>query len=189
MRRQMRRFQMRFTESWNESDDTKSLRPNAGGAFASPRSRELFYVADPAWAASHAMSKKRVIVAAVGQKGVTYGVSSHGDGTNMPRQLLELVATSKADSWTLTRGGAVASFSACHRSFRLLEHFVERAEALRDSMPNVGIGIAEGRLNRQFDWFGLKRDFRIDPNAEQRALANVQNDQTYRQVFDELRAA
>ena len=135
------------------------------------------------------MSKKRVIVAAVGEKGVTYGMSSCGDGTSMPQEFLDLVATSKADSWTLTGGGAVASFRASHRSFRLLERFVQRAEALRESLPRVGIGIAEGWLDAQFDWFGLKHDWRIAPHAEQRALANVQDEQTYRHVFDELRVA
>ena len=51
------------------------------------------------------MHKKRIIIAAVGEKGVNYG-NDH----NMPKEFLELVSTSRADSWTLTRGGAIAYF-------------------------------------------------------------------------------
>ncbi len=132
------------------------------------------------------MRKKRVILAAVGEKGVTYGVSS-GKGTEMPRQLLELVATSKADSWDLTRGGAIAYFLESRQVARLLESFFARAEALQGSMPQLRIGVAQDTLVGQFDWLGrLKRNFRVDALTEKRALDNVQGAQTYRQILAEV---
>ena len=127
------------------------------------------------------MFRKRVIVAAIGEKDVQYG-----NGHPMPRIFLELVSTSKADSWTLSRGGAVASFVATRRSIKLLEHFFLRAEILREILPSVRIGVAQGSLPAQFDWFGLKRDYRIDLQAEDCALANVQGPQSYRDELEKF---
>ena len=124
------------------------------------------------------MGRKRIIIAAVGEKGVTYGVGRDGRGTPIPRPLFELIATSKADSWTLTRGGAVAYFSASRRSFKHLERFLERAEALREDLPRLCIGLAEGCLHRKFNWFQLRYDHSNDLPGEERAFANVRAEQT-----------
>jgi hypothetical protein len=128
------------------------------------------------------MRRKQIIVAAVGEKGVQYG-----KGNLMPQALLDLVATSKADSWTLTPGGAIAYFLVSRRGLRLLECFLARAEDLRTSLPLLGIGVSDEFLVGQFIWFGrLKPDFRASVQTEQHALANVQGAQTYRGTLEKL---
>ena len=132
------------------------------------------------------MRKKRIILAAVGERGVTYGVS-HGEGTLMPDQFLELLITSGADSYDLTRGGAIAYFLESRRTSKLLENFFTLAEALRGSRPKVGVGVAHETLVGQFDWLGrLKRNFQVDALTEKRALDNIQGVQTYRSILDEI---
>ena len=130
------------------------------------------------------MRKRRVIVAAVGEKGVRYG-NDH----SMPRMFLILVETCRPESYTVTGGGCVVSYTACRRSFRSLEQFFAYAEAMREILPSLGIGVAEGWVRSRFLWFGLKRDFTIDPQAEERALGGVQGVQTYRDVFKKLQTA
>ena len=132
------------------------------------------------------MRRKRIILAAVGERGVTYGVS-HGKGTYMPDQLWELITISGADSCDATRGGAIAYFLESRRVPQLLESFFARTESLRESMPLIGIGVAQETLVGQFDWLGkLRRDFRLDPATMQSALDNIQGAQTYRAILDEI---
>jgi hypothetical protein len=128
------------------------------------------------------MRKKRIILAALGEKGVTYG-----KGTSMPREMVLLVISSGADSFLLTSGGAIAYFLESRRVAQLLVRFFGRAEDLRASMPQLGIGVADEILAGQFDWLGrLKRNFRIDRLTEQQALDGIQGPQTYRKILDEL---
>ncbi|MFO1511493.1 MAG: hypothetical protein U1F83_01035 [Verrucomicrobiota bacterium] len=129
------------------------------------------------------MRSKKIILAAVGERGVRYGVRCGVGfivGTYMPKQLLELVTTCSADSYDLTRGGAIAYFLESRRVAQLLQSFFARAESLRASMPRLGVGIAQEILVGQFDWLGkLKSDFRVDPVTERCVLNNIQGAQTY----------
>ena len=128
------------------------------------------------------MRKKRIIIAAVGEKGVSYG-NHH----SMPKEFLELVSASGADSWTLTGGGAIAYFLDSRRVGGLLQRFFVRAESLRESMPLLGIGVTQEYLVGQFDWLGrLKRNFHVDIVVEQRALDGIQGAQTYQEILKEV---
>ena len=101
----------------------------------------------------------------------------------MPQSFLELVASSKASSWTLTTGGAIAYFVESRRAFKLLECFFARAEALRESLPQIGVGVADEHLAGQFGWFGrLKKNFKVSAQTEQCALAGIQGEQNYRSI-------
>jgi hypothetical protein len=129
------------------------------------------------------MFMRRVIIVAVGEKGVAYGSR---EGRGMPREFLELLDKSQAASWNLTRGGVVAYFGESRRIKRLLKTFCDRAEALRRTIPNLGIGVAHGLAVGQYNILGrLKPDY-ADYAMEQRALDNVQGPQTYRDIVDEL---
>ena len=87
------------------------------------------------------MWKKRVIVAAIGEKGVRYG-----NGHSMPRVYLVLVEACKTEFYTLTGGGCIIAYTASTRSFRLLERFLSYAEVVREILPGLGIGIGECRV-------------------------------------------
>jgi len=100
---------------------------------------------------------------------------------------LVLVEACKPESYTLCSGGCVVSYSVSPRSLKLLEKFLSYAEAVREILPALGIGMAAGSVAASFRWFGLKPDFTIDPQAEERALAGVQGAQTYRNDFERLR--
>jgi hypothetical protein len=128
------------------------------------------------------MRKKWIIVAAVGERGVVYG-NDH----NMPMPLIELVSSCNADCWTATAGGAIAYFLQSRRASERLECFFARAEALRESLPLLGVGIARVYSTDQLNWLGrLKRYFRVDAQTEQCALAGIQGAQTYRQMLEEM---
>jgi hypothetical protein len=129
------------------------------------------------------MFTRRVIIVAVGEKGVVYG---SGD-RSMPQEFFDLLDESRAASWTLTRGGAVAYFADSRRTKHLLKSFFDRAEKLRESIPSLGIGVAHYLAIGQYNLFGrLKRDFDVNYSVEQNALDNVQGAQTYRDIFEEL---
>lgn len=105
----------------------------------------------------------------------------------MPIPLIELVFASKADSWTLTQGGAIAYFLESRRVARLLDCFFAHAESLRDSMPLLGVGVAQDYLVGQINWFGsLKRNFKVNALTEQRALDGIHGAQTYREILKEM---
>jgi hypothetical protein len=69
----------------------------------------------------------------------------------------------------------------------MLEHFLSCAEAMREILPDLAIGIAEGFVPARFRWFGLRPDFTIDNQAAQRAREGIQGEQTYRNEFERLR--
>jgi hypothetical protein len=135
------------------------------------------------------MRKRRTIVAALGQKGVRYGVGATAGGRYFPRALLILVEFCRAESYDISRGGLVVSYSASPHAYKLLAHFLSCAEAMREILPDLGIGISEGAVPARFRWFGLRPDFTIDPQAAERALERVQGEQTYRDEFERLRVA
>jgi hypothetical protein len=132
------------------------------------------------------MRKRRTIVAALGQKGVTYGVSG---GHYFPRSLLILVESCKAESYDISRGGMVVSYTASPRGYKLLAQFLSCAEAMREILPDLGIGISEGFVPARFRWFGLRPDFTIDTQAAERARERIQGEQTYRDEFERLQVA
>ena len=89
--------------------------------------------------------KRRTIVAALGQKGVRYGVGAIPDGGRyFPRALLIWVTACKAESYDIGRDGLVVSYTACPRGYGLLEEFLSSAEAVREILPDLCIGISEG---------------------------------------------
>ena len=94
------------------------------------------------------MRRRRTIVAAVGQKGVTYGGGHH-----FPRALLMLVETCKAESYDISRGGMVVSYTASPRGYKMLDQFLSYAEAMREILPDIRIGIAEGFVAARFHRF------------------------------------
>ena len=134
------------------------------------------------------MLKRRTIMAALGQKGVHYGNLTPGS-RSFPRALLILVETCKAESYDINRGGLVVSYTASARGFKLLEEFISCAEAMREILPTLCIGISEGFVPARFRWFGLRPDFTIDDQAAERALNRVQSEQKYRDEFERLRIA
>ena len=130
------------------------------------------------------MRKRRTIVVALGQKGVTYG-----DGRYFPNALMILVESCKAESYDLSRRGMVVSYTASPRGYKLLDQFLSYAEAMREILPDLGIGISDGFVPARFRWFGLRPDFTIDDQAAERARERVQGEQTYRDEFERLQVA
>ncbi len=135
------------------------------------------------------MRKRRTIIAALGQKGVRYGVGATPGERYFPRALLILVTACKAESYDISHGGLVVSYTASPRGFKLLGQFLSYAEAMREILPDLGIGISEGFVPARFRWFGLQPDFTIDPQAAERARERVQGEQTYRDEYERLRMA
>jgi len=134
------------------------------------------------------MRKRQTIIAALGQKDVHYGVGAIPDGGRyFPRALLLLVEACKAESYDLRRGGLVVSYTASPRGYTLLKQFLSYAEAMREILPDLCIGISEGFVPARFRWFGLRPDLAIDDQAAERALERVQGEQTYRDEFKRLR--
>jgi hypothetical protein len=135
------------------------------------------------------MRKRRTIIVALGQKDVCYGVGEIPDGgCYFPRALLILVTACKAESYDISTGGLVVSYTACPRGYKLLEEFLGCAEAMPEILPDLCIGISEGFVPARFRCFGLRPDFTIDDQAAKRAREKVQGDQTYRDEFKRLRA-
>jgi hypothetical protein len=129
------------------------------------------------------MWNKRVIAAAIGEKGVRYG-NAH----QMPRIFLVLVDVCKAEFCDLSSGGCVVAYRASSRSFRLLERFISYAETVREILPGLGIGIAECRAPVRYRLFRrprfrLKAQVDISREMEEQVLARVQDSQTYRDDF------
>ena len=135
------------------------------------------------------MRTRRTIVAALGQKGVRYGVGVNPDGRYFPRALLILVTACRAESYGISHGGLVVSYTASPRGYKLVERFLSYAEAMREILPDLGIGISEGVVPARFRWFGLRPDTTIDPQAAERARERVQGEQTYGDEFRRLRVA
>lgn len=132
------------------------------------------------------MWKSKVIVAAIGEKGICYG-NAH----NMPRIFVGLVEACEADYYNLSAGGCVLAYKASSRSFRLMERFISFAEALREILPELGIAIDECRVPihyklSNYPRFRLKPQFNISREAEQRMFVKVQSYQTYRDDFRKL---
>ena len=117
---------------------------------------------------------------------MTYGIIK-GSGIGIPPQLVELIRAPEVRHFNLTRGGVIVYFVESRQVRRLLERFIARAEALRDSFPLLGIGVAQETLAGQFDWLGrLKRNFKVAALTEQCALEGIQSAQTYRGILQEI---
>ena len=139
------------------------------------------------------MWKKRVIVAAIGEKGVRYG-SGHG----MPRILLELVSSRGAPFFDYRPGGCLIAYPVSARSFGLMERFLSDAEAARETLPALSIGIAECRVLVRYQLLfrphlhlfrkiGLYRKICVDPETIKQVQAKVQGPQNYRDDFERFK--
>ena len=136
------------------------------------------------------MSSKgnRFIILTFGERGVCYGVNMQGQGSLFPRPLIELLYSFKIDNGGLGRGGCEAFFRYSRRNLRKIERMVTEIEKLRETrFPNLGIGLAHGRITGQRNWLGrLKRRFNPDNKTLERALAAAHGPQTYRETLEEL---
>jgi hypothetical protein len=130
------------------------------------------------------MWKRRVIVAAIGEKGVRYG-----NARSMPRIFLVLVEACRAEFYDLHSGGCVLAYAASSRSFRLMEQFISYAEAAREILPELGIGITECRVPVRYRLSDFKPRFHVDQEIQERALSGIQGSQTYRDDFKRLQIA
>jgi hypothetical protein len=132
------------------------------------------------------MWNKRIIVAAIGEKGVRYG-----NGRQMPKIFVGLVDACRADFYDVSSGGCILGYTASKRSFKLMRSFISYAEALREILSGIGIGISECRVPVRYrlvrrPYFRLKPRFEICRDTEEQVLARVQGSQTYRDDFERL---
>jgi hypothetical protein len=131
---------------------------------------------------------KRFIVLVFGERGVRYGVGRDGQGSYVPRPLMELLYSEKLDNGGLSRYGCEAFFRYSRLNLQKVERLVAGAERLRETQfPALGIGLAQGRITCQRNWLGrLKRFFNPDDETLNRAYAAVRGPQTYREMLREL---
>jgi hypothetical protein len=130
---------------------------------------------------------KRFIVLVFGERGVHYGVRK-GSGSLIPMPLAKLLYSEKPDNGGVCHFGCEAYFRYSRLNLRKVERLIAGAERLRETQfPSLGIGLAQGRIAGQCNWFGrLKRFFNPDEETLKRAYAAVQGPQTYRETLREL---
>ena len=130
------------------------------------------------------MSNQWLIIVAIGEKGVRYGKNC-----SYLRPIVELLHSSDADSWSLTRQGAVVYFLQSQRAFKRIESFFAQLETLRNAIPQIGIGLAREIVHCRFNWFGLvKQEIENNYELENQALERAQGPQSYRQTLEYIEA-
>jgi hypothetical protein len=131
---------------------------------------------------------KRCIVLVFGERGVRYGVGRDGQGSYLPRPLMEFLYSFGIDSGGLCRVGCEAYFAYSRTNLRKIERMVTGAERLRETQfPSLGIGLAHGRVTGQCNWLGrLKRGFTPEMETIEKAYAGVNGLQTYQETLKEL---
>jgi hypothetical protein len=130
--------------------------------------------------------RKRFIVLTLGDR-ETWGYNEQ----TLPI-LLEIVDSSAPDYRMFTHTGVIANYLSSPEALRTVELAITRAESLRDSdsrFATLGIGLAEGELLAEFDWFGRLKSNGDRPlgMALTEAVHSEREPQKYQEVLQILR--